>query len=131
LAHQIASPEASGLQRLGKVSGRLAPCALLCIAHNKNRPSRAPFHCAPSWVQPALMPPVFSTIRPTTINGKDHNMTFEQSLDLAELQADMAFETYLSAFEEGDHPEVIDSLATEALIAQDRCADLRSQDLAH
>jgi len=28
LAHQIASPEASGLQRLGKVSGRLAPCAL-------------------------------------------------------------------------------------------------------
>ena len=51
--------------------------------------------------------------------------------DLAELQADMAFETYLSAFEVGDHPEVIDSLATEALIAQDRCADLRSQDLAH
>lgn len=28
-------------------------------------------------------------------------MTYEQSLDLAELQADMAFETYLSAFEEG------------------------------
>ena len=28
LAHQIASPEASGLQRLGEVSGRLAPCAL-------------------------------------------------------------------------------------------------------
>jgi hypothetical protein len=77
-------------------------------------------------VQPALSLPVFSTIRPTTINGKDHNMTYEQSLDLAELQADMAFETYLSAFEEGDHPEVIDSLATEALIAQDRCADLRS-----
>ena len=58
-------------------------------------------------------------------------MTYEQSLDLAELQADMAFETYLSAFEDGDHPEVIDSLATEALIAQDRCADLRYQDLAH
>ena len=96
LAHQIASPEASGQQRLGEVSGRLAPCALRCIAHNKHCPSRAPFH-----------------------------------YDLAELQADMAFETYLSAFEVGDHPEVIDSLATEALIAQDRCADLRSQDLAH
>jgi len=37
------------------------------------------------------MPPVFSTIRPTTINGKDHNMTLEQSIDLAEMQADMAF----------------------------------------
>ena len=28
LAHQIASPEASGLQRLDEVSGRLTPCAL-------------------------------------------------------------------------------------------------------
>lgn len=28
LAHQIASPEASGQQRLGNVSGRLTPCAL-------------------------------------------------------------------------------------------------------
>jgi len=27
LAYQIASPEASGLQRLGEVSGRLTPCA--------------------------------------------------------------------------------------------------------
>lgn len=58
-------------------------------------------------------------------------MTLEQSLDLAELHADMAFETYISAIEDGDHPEVVDSLATEALIAQDRCADLRTQDLAH
>lgn len=58
-------------------------------------------------------------------------MTFEQSLDLAELQADMAFETYISAIEDGGHPEVIDSLATEALLAQDRHADLCNQDLAH
>ncbi len=58
-------------------------------------------------------------------------MTLEQSHDLAELQANMAFEAYLSAFEDGDYPEVIDSLATEALIAQDSCADLRTQDLAH
>jgi hypothetical protein len=109
LAHQIVSPEASGQQRLDNVSGRLTPCALRCIAHNKHRPSRAPFHCAPSGVQPALSLPVFSTIRPTTINGKDHNMTYEQSLDLAELQADMAFETYLSAFEEGDLLNVIEN----------------------
>ena len=46
------------------------------------------------------MPPVFSTIRPTTINGKDHTMTLEQSIDLAELQADMAFDAYLAAFDE-------------------------------
>ena len=52
------------------------------------------------------MPPVFSTIRPTTINGKDHNMTYEQSLDLAELQADMAFETYLSAFDVNERLKV-------------------------
>lgn len=58
-------------------------------------------------------------------------MAYEQSLDLAELQADMAFETYISVFEDGDHPEVVDSLATEARIAQDRCADLRTQDLTH
>ena len=51
-------------------------------------------------------------------------MTLEQSLDLAELQADMAFETYLSAFEDGDHPEVVDGLATEAIIAQDCYTDL-------
>lgn len=128
LAHQIVSPEASGQQRLGEVSGRLAPCAL----RTTNLARRVlHFIAPPSWVQPALMPPVFFTIRPTTINGKDHNMTYEQSLDLAELQADMAFETYLSAFEEDDHPEVIDSLATEALLAQDRFADLRNQDLAH
>ena len=36
-------------------------------------------------------------------------MTYEQSLDLAELQADMAFETYLSAFEEGDLLNVIEN----------------------
>jgi hypothetical protein len=64
------------------------------------------------------MPPVFSTIRPTTINGKDHTMTLEQSIDLAELQADMAFDAYLAAFDEDAHPETLDSLETEALIAR-------------
>ena len=75
--------------------------------------------------------PVFSTIRPTTINGKDHIMTLEQSIDLAELQADMAFEAYLAAFDEDAHPETLDSLETEALIARSRYDDLRNQGLGH
>jgi len=77
------------------------------------------------------MPPVFSTIRPTTINGKDHIMTLEQSIDLAELQANMAFEAYLAALDEDAHPETLDSLETEALTASSRYDDLRSQGLGH
>ncbi|MBO9456915.1 hypothetical protein J7376_15735 [Paracoccus sp. R12_1] len=77
------------------------------------------------------MPPVFSTIRPTTINGKDHTMTLEQSIDLAELQADIAFDAYLAAFDEDAHPELLDSLETEALIARSRYDDLRNQGLGH
>ena len=45
-------------------------------------------------------------------------MTLEQSIDLAELQADMAFDAYLAAFDEDAHPETLDSLETEALIAR-------------
>ena len=41
-------------------------------------------------------------------------MTLEQSIDLAELQADMAFEAYLAAFDEDAHPQNLDSLETEA-----------------
>lgn len=58
-------------------------------------------------------------------------MTYEQSIDLAELQADMAFETYLSAFEEDAHPETIDSLETEVFVARGRYTNLLSQDLGH
>ena len=43
-------------------------------------------------------------------------MTLEQSIDLAELQADIAFDAYLAAFDEDAHPEFLDSLETEALI---------------
>jgi len=35
-------------------------------------------------------------------------MTLEQSIDLAELQADMAFEAYLAAFDEDAYPETLD-----------------------
>lgn len=51
-------------------------------------------------------------------------MTLEQSIDLAELQADMAFD-------EGAHPETLDSLETEAMIARSRYDDLRSLGLGH
>jgi len=70
------------------------------------------------------MPPVCSTIRPTTIVGPDHIMTNEQSIDLAELRADMAFD-------EDAHPETLDSLETEALIARSHYDNLRSQGLDH
>ena len=58
-------------------------------------------------------------------------MTLEQSIDLAEMQADMAFEAYLAAFEEDAHPETLDNLETEALIARSRYDDLRSQGMGH
>ncbi|QFT95520.1 hypothetical protein FIU86_21885 (plasmid) [Roseovarius sp. THAF9] len=58
-------------------------------------------------------------------------MTFEQTIDLAELQADMAFEAYLAAFDEDSHPETLDGLETEALIARSRYDDLRNQGLGH
>ncbi len=58
-------------------------------------------------------------------------MTLEQSIDLAELQADMAFDAYLAAFDEDAHPELLDSLETEALIARSRYDDLRNQGLGH
>ncbi len=58
-------------------------------------------------------------------------MTLEQSIDLAELQADMALDAYLAAFDEDAHPETLDGLETEALIARSRYDDLRSQGLGH
>ncbi|MGH1464251.1 MAG: hypothetical protein ACRBBQ_02720 [Cognatishimia sp.] len=58
-------------------------------------------------------------------------MTLEQSIDLAELQADMTLEAYLAAFDEDAHPETLDSLETEVLIARSRYDDLRNQGLGH
>ena len=58
-------------------------------------------------------------------------MTLEQSIDLAELQADMAFEAYLAAFDEDAHPETLDCLETEALIARSRYDNLRTLGLGH
>ena len=49
----------------------------------------------------------------------------------AELQADMAFEAYLAAFDEDVHPETLYGLETEALTARSGYDDLRSQGLGH
>ncbi len=43
----------------------------------------------------------------------------------------MAFDAYLAAFDEDAHPEFLDSLETEALIARGRYEDLRNQGLGH
>ena len=43
----------------------------------------------------------------------------------------MAFDAYLAALDEDAHPETLDSLETEALIARSRYDDLRSQGLGH
>ena len=58
-------------------------------------------------------------------------MTFEQSLDLAELEADIAYERYLEAFDTNEHPEILEQLNTEAAIARYRYYDAYSADLAH
>ncbi len=51
-------------------------------------------------------------------------MTYQQSLDLAELEADIAFERYLEAFDEDEHPEVLEQLNVEAIIARNRYYEL-------
>ncbi len=57
-------------------------------------------------------------------------MTYQQSLDLAELEADIAFERYLEAFDEDEHPEVLEQLNVEATIARNRYYEAYSADLA-
>jgi len=58
-------------------------------------------------------------------------MTYEQSLDLAELEADIAYEKFLEAFEADEHPEVLEQLNVEATLARHRYYDAYSADLAH
>ncbi len=57
-------------------------------------------------------------------------MTYQKSLDLAELEADITFERYLEAFDEDEHREVPEQLNVEATIARDRYYEAYSADLA-
>jgi hypothetical protein len=61
---------------------------------------------------------------------KDDQMTLQQALDLAELEADRADEELAQALDLDEHPELIDSLRTEATIARYRYYDALHADLA-
>ncbi|WP_169054458.1 hypothetical protein [Nitratireductor sp. XY-223] len=57
-------------------------------------------------------------------------MTYQQSLDLAELEADIAYEKFLEAFEADEHPEILEQLNVEASIARHRYYEAYNADLA-
>ena len=58
-------------------------------------------------------------------------MTLQQSLELAELEADIAAERFLEAFEADEHPEILKQLNTEATIARHKYYEAYNADLAH
>jgi len=66
-----------------------------------------------------------------TKHWKDTMMTYEQALELAELEADIAFERYLTAFDPNEHPAFLDDLSTEAHLAQPRVTGLPERGPAH
>lgn len=57
-------------------------------------------------------------------------MTFQDRLDHAELEADLADEKFFAAFESDEHPELIDQLRTEAEFARYRYYSALNADLA-
>lgn len=68
---------------------------------------------------------------PDTPLTKDEQMTLQQSLDLAEIEADLAYEKFLDAFDTEEHPEILEQLNTEATVARHRYYDALNADLAH
>lgn len=58
-------------------------------------------------------------------------MTFQQTLELAEIEADIAFERYIEAFNADEHPEMLDQLTTEAHSAQERYDEMINLVPAH
>jgi len=58
-------------------------------------------------------------------------MTLEQSIELAELEAEIAAERFLEAFEEDQHPAILDQLHIEAELAHQRYENIYAFDLAH
>lgn len=81
-----------------------------------------PEHRVANWSPNSLISSTFT---------KDNPMTFQQSLDLAEIEADLAFERYIEAFNADEHPEFIETLTTEAKIAQSRYDDMINLVPAH
>lgn len=58
-------------------------------------------------------------------------MTYEQTLELAEFEADIAYEKFLEAFDRDEHPEILEQLNVEATIARHRYYEAYNADLAH
>lgn len=58
-------------------------------------------------------------------------MTFQQSIDLAEIEADIAFENYIDACNLDEHPELLDTLSTAAQLAQSRYDEFTNMVPAH
>ena len=58
-------------------------------------------------------------------------MTYQQSLDLAEIEADLALERYLEAFEADAHPQILDQLNVEADLARQRYEEASEMEPAH
>ena len=56
-------------------------------------------------------------------------MTLQQSLDLAEMKADLADEKFFDAFETEEHPEILEQLNTEATIARHRYFDVLNAEM--
>ena len=67
---------------------------------------------------------------PCHSSAKDSPMTYQQSLDLTELEADFAWVRYLEALEADEHPEIIELLNIEATIARHNYYEAYSADLA-
>lgn len=61
---------------------------------------------------------------------KDEQMTLQKSLELAEIEADMAHEKFLEAFEADEHPELLDQLNTTATLARHKYYNALHADLA-
>ena len=62
-------------------------------------------------------------------------MTYRQAIELAEIEAavaaERAFERFLEAFENDEHPEIISQLENEAAIAKHHHDEIIDEDLAH
>lgn len=58
-------------------------------------------------------------------------MTYQQSLELAEIEADLAFERYIDAFNADEHPEAVDRLSIDAQIAQSKYDEITNLVPAH
>lgn len=58
-------------------------------------------------------------------------MTYQKTLDLGEIEAQLALERYLDAFEANDHPEILNRLNIEVEIAQQRYGVLTRQHPVH